>query len=107
MANLVGDLSGLVGGTIGGVKSWVTTQWTQRIVQVSVYAGIVFFILSSYDLIDVVEKFLSQNLDIKVGKDGARALHAVIFMLFMYIGSRFILDPLVNRIAKDDNRTNQ
>ena len=38
-------------GVVGQAQSWVEQQWTQRIVQISVYAAILFFVLSSYDLI--------------------------------------------------------
>ena len=41
---------------------------------------------------------LANIVGFKVGKDWARVLHAVIFMLFMYVGTRFILDPLVHKV---------
>jgi len=99
MANVISELSGLVGGTVGGTEKWVPREWTQRLVQVSVYSGIVFWILSSYELIAAVEKMLANVVGFKVGKDGTRVLHAVIFMLFMYVGTRFILDPLVHKMG--------
>ena len=46
--------AGGIGGVVGGTTHWVADQWTQRIVQVSVYAAIVFFVLSSYPLIAFV-----------------------------------------------------
>ena len=94
-------MSGLfkdVSGAVHGVESWVEQQWSMRIVQVSVYSGIVFFLLSSYDLISWVDKFIKNAFDFKMGSDGTRILHAVIFTLFMYVGSRFILDPLVTSL---------
>ena len=90
-------LSTTVGTTVRGAESLLLKEWSSRMVQVSVYAGVVFYVLSAYGLIDGVEKQLA-SLGLKVGKDGTRALHAVIFALFMYFGSRFILDPLVARI---------
>lgn len=90
-------LAGVVSGTVGSVERFVEQQWSQRMVQVSVYGGIVFYVLSTYELIGFVEKQLV-SLGLKVGKDGARALHAVIFAIFMYYGSRFLLDPLVKRL---------
>jgi len=94
------DIGSVIGGArnvVGGAVGWVEQQWTQRIVQISVYAAILFFVLSSYDLIDTVDKTLTNTLGVKVGKEGTRALHAVTFGFFMYIGVRFILDPLVKR----------
>lgn len=93
----VGKLLGGARGVVSGATGWVEEQWTQRIVQISVYASILFFVLSSYDLIDTVDKMLVKNLNLKLGKEGTRALHAVTFGFFMYVGVRFILDPFVKR----------
>ena len=43
VGKLVGGARGIVGGAVG----WVEEKWTQRIVQISVYAAILFFVLSS------------------------------------------------------------
>ena len=97
----MGGLFDFVQGTLGSAEQYIETQWSQRMVQIAVYSGVVFYVLSAYGLIDVVEKQLA-SVGLKVGKDGTRALHAVIFALFMYFGSRFILDPLVARIHLKD-----
>ena len=57
-------------GVVSGATGWVEEQWTQRVVQISVYAAILFFVLSSYDLIDMVDKMLVKNLNLKLGKEG-------------------------------------
>jgi hypothetical protein len=88
-----------VSGVIGQAQSWAEQQWTQRIVQVSVYAAILFFVLSSVDLIGIVDKQVTSMLGMKIGTDGTRALHALTFGLFLYIGIVFILDPFVKRVA--------
>lgn len=93
--NLLGDLKSALGGTQG----WLAGQWTNRVIQLSVFATIVFYVLSSFKLIDEVEKLLGKTLQIKVGKEGTRVLHAVIFGLFMYFGTRFILDPVANKLS--------
>jgi len=89
--------------TVRGVESVVLQEWSQRMVQVAVYAGVVFYVLSTYELISWVEKQLI-SVGIKVGKDGTRVVHAIIFAVFMYYGSRLILDPIVARIQ--GNRVN-
>jgi len=94
MPGLFNDVSGAV----QGVESWVEQQWSTRIIQVSVYASIVFLLLSSYDLISVVDKAISDLLNLKLGKEGTRVLHAAIFGLFIYVGTRFILDPIVTKL---------
>ena len=83
--------------TVRGAESIVRQEWSQRMVQVAVYAGVVFYVLSTYELISWVEKQLI-SVGIKVGKDGTRVVHAIIFAVFMYYGSRLILDPVVSRI---------
>jgi len=83
--------------TVRGAESIVRQEWSQRMVQVAVYAGVVFYVLSTYELISWVEKQLI-SVGIKVGKDGTRVVHAIIFAVFMYYGSRLILDPVVARI---------
>jgi len=94
MSGLFNDVSGAV----HGVESWVEKQWSMRIVQVSVYAGLVFFVLSSYDLVNWVDKFIRNAFGLKIGTSGTRVVHAAIFTLFMYVGTRFILDPLVTSL---------
>ena len=97
MSGVFDFLSTTVGSTVRGAESLVLQQWSQRMVQVSVYAGVVFYVLSTTELIGWVEKQLI-SLGLKVGKDGTRLLHAVIFAIFMYYGSRLILDPVVSRL---------
>lgn len=82
-------------GTIGSAQTWVSQQWTQRVVQVSVYAAVVFFLLSNYSLIKIVEKNVKSVSGLKLGNEGTLVLHSVIFGLFMYVGTRFILDPIL------------
>jgi len=94
----IGQLSGKVGHVVGDTLGWVEQQWTQRIVQISVFSALLFFVLSSFDLINSVDKALTNALGVKVGKDWTRALHAATFGVFMYVGVRFILDNLIKQI---------
>ena len=100
MSSVLSNLSGSIGGVVGGTKHWVAEQWTQRVVQVSVYSAIVFFVLSSYPLIAFVEKHVWDIFGVKLGKEGTLALHSVIFGLFMYVGTRFILDPMLGKVVE-------
>jgi len=93
---LFDDLS--ISGVVGNVERYVENQWSQRMVQVSVYAGLLFYLLSTGKLIETVEKGVTGVFNVKLGRDGTRALHSVIFAVFMYYGSRYILDPIVKRI---------
>ena len=84
-------------GAVGQVQSWAEQQWAQRIVQISVYASILFFVLSSFDLINTVDKQILKVVGVKLGKDGTRVIHAITLGVFMYVGIHFILDPFVKR----------
>tara|TARA_B100000963_G_scaffold128997_1_gene112541 strand:- start:1247 stop:1645 length:399 start_codon:yes stop_codon:yes gene_type:complete len=97
--DLVSSAIGGVTGTVGKVERFVEAQWTQRLVQVSVYGGLMFYLLSMTDLIKMVDKNLSALLRIKLGTEGTRALHAVVFAVFLYYGTRFIFDPLLKRMG--------
>ena len=99
-------IANVVSGTVGSVEAFFKEQMSQRIVQVSVYSGIVFYILSTYELIDYVEGLL-KKVGVKAGKDGTRAVHAVIFAAFMYLGTRYLLDPLLNRVKSVEGLKNK
>jgi len=83
--------------TLGNVKGWTNYQLHQRMVQIALYGSIVFWILSSFHLIEEVNKLLTKFVGLKVGKEGTRVVHALIFGLFMYVGTQFILDPVFRR----------
>jgi hypothetical protein len=91
---------------VGQVESFLLQQWSSRMVQVSVYAGVVFYILSTYELIGFVEKQLI-SVGLRIGKDGTRVLHAFIFSVFMYYGSRLILDPVINKLHLQGKKEKQ
>ena len=93
----VGSMFNRGGRAVGGAKSWLEQQWSQRLIQISVFASIVFWILGSYKLINQVDGVLTKTFSLKLGNDGTRGLHAVIFGFFMYTMTRFILDPFVNQ----------
>ena len=92
------DVIAKVGGTVGKLESYVESQWSSRLVQVAVYASLLFFLLGNFGLIDKVDKTLAKTVGLKLGKEGTRALHAVLFGVLLYFGSRFIMDPLIARI---------
>ena len=92
------DVIAKVGGTVGKLESYVESQWSSRLVQVSVYAALLFFLLGNFGLIDKVDKTLGKTVGLKLGKEGTRALHAVLFGVLLYFGARFIMDPLIARI---------
>lgn len=99
MSNVVSDVTGMFGSGIRRGVSWLDQQWTQRLFQVSVYACIVFYIVSDYDLLSWMEKTLEKVLNIKAGKNGTRFVHAILFGFLMFFGTRLLLDPIFKQIA--------
>ena len=79
--------------------SFVNNQVHQRLVQLCIFAAILFWFLGSYDLIGDVQKLLNK-VGLKFGKDSTRAVHAVIFGFLLYVISRFIMDPIATRLGR-------
>tara|TARA_B100001057_G_scaffold474506_1_gene540168 strand:- start:2937 stop:3785 length:849 start_codon:yes stop_codon:yes gene_type:complete len=81
-----------------GPVSFLERQWHQRLVQICVFAALLFFLLGSYDLIDQVQKML-RKVGLKFGKDSTRAVNAVLFGLLLFLLTRFVMDPVIKRMA--------
>ena len=75
---------------------YLRTQFHDRLVQVSVYSGLVFYVLSNPMVFSLVEK----NFPFKVQKDMQLVFHTVLFMLFMYGGTKFFFDPVIGRMVE-------
>jgi len=75
---------------------FVRNQFHDRLVQVSVYSGLVFYILSNPTVFTFVEK----NFPFKIQKDMQLVFHTVLFMLFMYLGTKFFFDPVFGRVME-------
>ena len=76
--------------------NFVTNQFHDRLVQVSVFSGLVFYILSN----PAVFAFVEKNFPFKVQKDMQLVFHTVLFMLFMYFGTKFFFDPVLGRVME-------
>jgi hypothetical protein len=90
-------------GLVGNVESWAEGQWHQRVVQISVYSGLVFYLLSNKDVFGFVER----TLPFKVPSGSLPIFHAVVAGLAMYFGTRFVLDPLMKRITDSVHKAGQ
>ena len=82
----------------GGSVSFLESQFQQRLVQVCLFAAVLFWLLGSYKLIDQVQKLLSK-VGLRFGKDSTRVVHALIFAVLLYLLTRFIMDPVVRRLS--------
>ena len=76
--------------------NFVRNQFHDRLVQVSVYSGLVFYILSN----PAVFAFVEKNFPFKIQKDMQLVFHTVLFMLFMYLGTKFFFDPILGRVME-------
>ena len=83
---------------LGGSVGFLESQFQQRLVQVCLFAAILFWLLGSYKLIDQVQKLLSK-VGLRFGKDSTRVVHALIFAVLLYLLTRFIMDPVVRRLS--------
>ena len=76
--------------------NFVANQFHDRLVQVSVFSGLVFYILSN----PAVFAFVEKNFPFKIQKDMQLVFHTVLFMLFMYFGTKFFFDPVLGRVME-------
>ena len=95
---LIGQTGSTVGGAVHSVEHWLENQWHERMVQVSVYAGLVFYLLSNPMVFDFVDKTVKSVAGVSLGKNGLLIVHSLVFALVMYFGSRFVLDPLLKNL---------
>jgi len=72
-------------------RSWVSSKWQNRMIQLSVYAGIFFYIVAN----PAVFKFMESLLPRRVTKLNQLLLHSVLFSVIMYIGTLLFLDPML------------
>ena len=82
----------------GGSVGFLESQFQQRLVQVCLFAAILFWLLGSCKLIDQVQRVLSK-VGLRFGKDSTRVVHALIFAVLLYLLTRFIMDPVVRRLS--------
>ena len=75
---------------------FLKTSFHDRLVQVSVYSGLVFYVLSNPAVFSFVEK----NFPFKIQKDMQLVFHTVLFMLFMYFGTKFFFDPVIGKMVE-------
>ena len=78
-------------------KSWLLSEINQRLVQISIFASVFFWLLGSYDLINKVQNLLG-SLGLNFGHGSTRLVHAVIFGFLLYFFIKVLMDPLFKRL---------
>ena len=84
-----------VGSVVKGAKTVVLDQWRKRMVQLSVYAAVLFYIVAN----PAVFKFMMSLLPVRVTQLNLLVLHSVLFGVLMYVGTMFVFDPLLKDIG--------
>ena len=84
-----------VGSVVKGAKTVVLDQWRKRMVQLSVYAAVLFYIVAN----PAVFKFMMSLLPVRVTQLNLLVLHSVLFGVLMYVGTLFVFDPLLKDIG--------
>ena len=74
---LIGQTGSTVGGAVHSVEHWLENQWHERMVQVSVYAGLVFYLLSNPMVFDFVDKTVKSVAGVSLGKNGLLIVHSL------------------------------
>ena len=79
------------GALVKDTGSWVTSKWANRMVQLSVYAGVLFYIVAN----PAIFKFMESLLPKRVTQLNQLLIHSVLFAVLMYFGTSMFFDPLL------------
>jgi hypothetical protein len=85
----------MVGGIVKDTKDYVASKWSNRMVQLSVYAAVLFYIVAN----PAVFKFMASFLPSQVNKLSQLMIHTVLFAVLMYVGTTIIFDPLLKDVG--------
>lgn len=85
----------VAGGIVKDTKDYVASKWSNRMVQLSVYAGVLFYIVAN----PAVFKFMESFLPARVTKLSQLMIHTVLFAVLMYIGTTMFFDPLLKDVG--------
>ena len=89
--------------TVDDINDWVHAKWGGRVVQLSVYGGVVFYIVANPSVFKHIEGLLPK----RITKLNQLVLHSVIFAILMYIGTTLFLDPVLSRVGLIENYENK
>ena len=87
------------------VTQKVTKVLNEKMVQLALVAGVLFYIVANPALFDfvrgIVEKLLAV-VNIKVTFDGTKllVLHSLVFAVLFYVSEKFLLRPVIDMIKK-------
>ena len=79
---------------------WMQSQWSNIMVQHSVYAAVVFLIVAHPETFKFVDGLLRKVGVGSTDKNIQLLIHAVVFALLMYFGTTMVFDPFVSQIGQ-------
>ena len=76
-------------------EGWVSSTWQSRMVQLSVYAGVMFYVVAN----PAVFKFMERFLPSKITHLNQLVVHSVLFVVLVYFGTTIFLDPIMSQLG--------
>jgi hypothetical protein len=76
-------------------EDWVSGKWQNRMVQLSVYAGVMFYVVAN----PAVFKFMESLLPKRLTRMNQLIVHSVLFAILMYVGTTMLLDPVMSQLG--------
>jgi hypothetical protein len=76
-------------------KDWVSGTWQNRMVQLSVYAGVVFYVVAN----PAVFRFMESLLPKRITHMNQLIVHSLLFAVLMYVGTTMFLDPVMSQLG--------
>jgi len=80
---------------VGESKDWIESHWQNRMVQLSVYAGVIFYAVAHPEVFSFMKKFLPQGLS----NVNQLVVHSVFFAVLVYVGTTMFLDPVLSQLG--------
>mgnify|MGYP006979684587 CR=1 FL=1 len=88
-------IEGFMGNVVKDTKNFISEKFANRMVQLSVYAGVLFYIVAN----PTVFKFMESLLPGKITSLNQLMLHAVLFSVLMYLGTTMLFDPVLKDLG--------
>ena len=83
------------GALVKDTRSWVSSKWQNRMVQLSVYAGVLFWVVAHPEVFSFMKKFLPQGFS----NVNQLVIHSVFFAVLMYVGTTMFMDPVLSQLG--------
>ena len=85
----------MVSGFVKDSESWVAEKWGNRVVQLAVYAGVLFYVVANPS----VFKYMERLLPSQISKMNQLVVHSVLFAVLVYVGTRMFFDPVLTNMG--------